>query len=214
MSDDYTIILLLLLFLFIYQYDNLETMVTRKSVCNNIDNRCYSIVGKYKKETFTDASELLAYLNHFCIKMIRHLRTKYLWKKEGSAYRRDMIAFLLSNYNPDNIIENAPATSENTSYVEDKGKIFAICLREKASGKNNFHDKHILEFVVLHEMAHMATRGMGHDPPVPFWLNFKILLQEAKSIGLHNPVDYSKYPDVYCSLPLNYNPYFDNTLVE
>jgi hypothetical protein len=214
MTIDYNLVLLILLFFFVLQYENIETMISRKNVCNSIDNRCYSIVGKYEPETFSSASETLAYLNQFCIKMIRHLRNKYLWRREGSIYRQDMVAFLLSNYNPDSIIENAPVDSNNTSYVEDKGKVFAICLREKASGENKFHHNHILEFVVLHEMAHLATRGVGHDPPVPFWLNFKILLQEAHSIGIHTPVNYAKYPEVYCSLPLNYNPYFDQSLKE
>ena len=44
--------------------------------------------------------------------------------------------FLLKNYNPNNLKENVPMSKINTSYVEDKGKIFAVCLREKFSGND------------------------------------------------------------------------------
>jgi hypothetical protein len=204
------IILVLLFIIFIVKYDSIEGFVSMKKVCNNVDKRCYNIVGKYEDSTHEDASELLAYLNRYCIDMLRHLREKYLFKKQGTKYRQEMVKFLLENYNPDSLIENAPITSENTSYVEDKGKVFAICLREKLTGKEKFHNKNILEFVVLHEITHMATKEMGHD--LPFWTNFKIILEEAVNLNMHKPTDYSKFPDVYCSLELNYNPYFDKNL--
>jgi len=178
--------------------------------CNNIDGRCYRIVSKYDADTHSEASQTLAHLNTFALKLIRHLRNKYLWQKQGSREQRDMVEFLMFNYNPDNIIENSPNTNVNTSYVEDKGKVFAICIREKQSGKNIIHDRHILEFVVLHEMSHLANKTIGHGPE--FWKTFKFMLQEAYELGIHTPVDYSKHPINYCSLPVNYNPYFDKTL--
>ena len=203
-------ILVFLLIIFILKYDDVEGFTTMKKVCNEIDKRCYSIVGKYEESTHEDASELLAYLNKFCIKMMRHLRTKYIYNGHGTPYRQEMVKFLLSNYNPDVIIENAPIGSDNTSYVEDKGKVFALCLREKVSGEEKFHANHILEYVTLHELSHMATTEIGHE--IPFWTNFKIILEEANELGIHTPIDYSIYPEVYCSLPINYNPYFDSKL--
>ena len=209
---DTRIALLIIIFcILVCKCDSIESFISSKKICNDVDKRCYSIVGKYEPSTHEEASELLAYLNSFSIKLIRHLREKYLWNKQGSIYKQNMVKFLLNNYNPDSIIENAPATSENTSYVEDKGKVFAICLREKSSGKHKFHDKHTLEFVVLHELTHMATKEYGHDKV--FWTNFKIILQEANEISLHRPIDYSKQNVVYCSLKLDYNPFFDNDLV-
>jgi hypothetical protein len=189
---------------------NIGNFSTVKRVCNELDKRCYRIIKKYDTNTHTTASEKLAYLNKFCIKLIKHLRNKYLWRGEGSNYRKEMVAFLLYNYNPDNIIENAPSTSVNTSYVEDKGRVFAICLREKESGLDKFHENNILEYVAMHEIAHMATEDMGHGDI--FWANFRIIINEAKNIGLHSPIDYRKEPTIYCSLKISYNPYFDDTL--
>jgi hypothetical protein len=204
----FSVIVLVLLFL-IYRTD-IETFVSRKNVCNKIDGRCYSIVGKY--ENMEGASDLLAYLNNFSLEVMRWLRNKYVFNDPVQPARTELVKFLLSNYNPDGIIENAPVNDINTSYVDDKGKVFAICLREKESGKNNFHNRQILEFVVLHEMTHMATYSYGHE--VDFWTNFKFLLQEAKEAGLHDPIDYKYAPVVYCSLTVDYNPYFDKSLAD
>ena len=149
------------------------------------------------------------FINKFGINLMRYMRDKYTWL--GPSKHSAMIKRLFNNYNPDNIIENAPATDQYTSYVEDKGVVYALCLREKVSGKNEFHDYNILEFVAMHEMAHMASVTAQHDD-IEFWINFKILVTNAVEAGLHTPVDYSKEPVNYCRLIVDYNPYFDNTI--
>ena len=183
----------------------------KQRVCNSVDGRCYVVSDKYKNGD--EASVLLANINIYCIKLLRHLRSKFLKTTNADSYIskwRENVAFLLNNYNPDNIIENVPVGIVNTSYVDDKGKVFAICLREKMSGNNNFQNMHDLHFVVLHEITHMATYSYGHEED--FWTNFKFILTEANKAGLHDPVDYSVSPINYCKLTVNYNPYFDNTL--
>ena len=205
------LIVVILLIIYSNDYIPLEAFTRRHSVCNEIDGRCYPIVDSFDQTTHAEASKMLAYLNMFSIKLMRHLRHKYLWEKQGTKYRRAMVAFLLENYNPDSIIENNPSSDVNTSYVEDKGRIFAICLREKESGMSRIHTKQILEFVVMHEMSHMSTQEIGHEDP-EFWINFKILIEEAVALGMHEPIDYAKYPISYCSLKVDYNPYFDPSI--
>lgn len=209
MSDTDIILLLVLGILLIYFYSDTIESFTSKRICNNIDGRCYPIVAKFSN--VVDSSEMLAYLNDFCITLMRHMRKKYLWEQNGSIHHRDMTKMLLENYNPDNIIENNPTDKTLTSYVEDKGKVFAVCLREKKSGKNIIHNKNILEFVVMHEMAHLASIAIGHDD-LEFWSNFKILIQNAEEIGIHTPIDYSKNVVNYCSLDVDYSPYYDETI--
>jgi len=202
----YTCILIILSLIFIFKiYQLKEPFVNYKKVCNQIDKRCYKIVESFPSHT--KASEILAYLNQFSIKLMRHLRNKYLYTPNSNNYRKNMIKHLLFNYNPDALIENAPLSTVNTSYVENKGEVFAICLRDRTTGKNNFLSLHILEFVVLHEMAHLTTSTIGHNKD--FWINFKILLHEANAINLHKPIDYKKHPINYCNLIVDYNPYFD-----
>lgn len=205
----YIVVIILLAIYFVYK-DEIETFVTRRNVCNDIDGRCYEVVEKFTESK--EASDILAELNKFCMHLMRHLRNKYIWGYSNNKEAVDIVSYLLSNYNPDGIIENAPTNDINTSYVDDKGKVFAICLREKTSGLNKFHSLHDLEFVVMHEMAHMANVNFGHE--TDFWEIFKFLMREAKEANLHEPVNYLKYPLNYCSLKVEHSPYFDTTLRE
>ncbi len=199
-----TIVLMIIVIYLLYKKYN------KTRVCNSVDGRCYIVSDKFHNSE--DASVLLANINIYCIKLLRHLRNKFT-KQTDDVYInkwRDNVMFLLNNYNPDGIIENTPIGIVNTSYVDDKGKVFAICLREKISGNNNFQNMHDLHFVVLHELTHMATYDYGHGSE--FWTNFKFLLTGAKEAKLHEPVDYSLAPINYCKLKVDYNPYFDSMI--
>lgn len=175
-------------------------------VCNSIDGHCYPVVKDFKNQK--EASERLANINSFCIKVLRYLRQKYIFNTQPNAIQRKIfVERMIRNFNPDNLVENNPPTEENTSYVDDKGKVFAMCLREKQSGEANFHETHELEFVALHEMTHLGTQSFEHD--AEFWDNFKFLLHETNAAKLHIPVDYSKKPINYCGLYVDSNPFFD-----
>lgn len=208
--DNLVICIFIAVLLIYHCHGRIESFMSTKSSCNKLDGRCYQVSTKFSPDTHVEASELLAKLNAFSIVLIRHLRDTYLWSKTGTAYKRSMVKYLLHNYNPNSIIENAPQSNVNTRYVENKGEVFAICLREKKTGMHKFIPMHSLEFVVLHEMAHMASKNIGHGHE--FWVNFKILLVEANAIGLHIPVDYKKHPIVYCRLDIDHNPFFDKNI--
>ena len=62
-------------------------------------------------------------------------------------------------------------------------------------------------YVAIHEIAHIATKSVGHTDE--FWKNFKFLLQEAKEIGIYEPEDYKKNPKNYCGMKITDNPYYD-----
>lgn len=205
----YIVPVLVILIAYILLQSNSDYFTSRQKVCNSVDGRCYLIVSNFDNSTYEQASDTLAKLNMFSIELMRSLREKYLWNRLGSPRRQKMVEYLLENYSPDSIIENNPDSDVNTSYVEDKGRIYAICLREKESGNNNIHDLNILKFVVMHEMSHMGSVTTGHEDP-EFWINFKILLDESSKLGLYTPVNYEKYPVYYCSLKVDYNPLFDD----
>jgi hypothetical protein len=194
-----TIAALLLIMKFNREYMN------TKYVCNQLDGRCYGIIADHQDHE--QASMLLAQLNKFGIRFMRHLREKYILSNNKS-YRKEIFQRLLHNYNPEAIIENMPTSIENTSYVEDKGRVFALCLRKKPN--NQFHDIDLIKFVFLHEMSHLASKGYGHGKE--FWINFKIMLDEAYQAGLYYPKNYMKYPENYCGLHIDYNPYFDDSI--
>ena len=68
-------------------------------------------------------------------------------------------------------------------------------------------DESTLTFVYTHELAHIASKSVGHKKE--FWDNFKFLLEEAKEVGFHNPVDYKKNNQTYCGMTITDNPYYD-----
>jgi len=207
MNYEYAFYIVVILLLLMILFDNeIEDFKTRKRVCTD-DSRCYKVIEKFDNNK--EAAELLSYVNKFTIELIRHMRKKYLWDGHDSMQHRKLTENLIKHYNPDSIIENNPKGNINTSYVEDKGKIIAICLREKNSGKNMFHDKNIIEYVVMHELSHIGSDVIGHDD-LEFWINFKILIKNATEIGLHKPVNYQYNPVIYCSLRVDYNPFFDS----
>ena len=69
-------------------------------------------------------------------------------------------------------------------------------------------DEHTLMFVAIHELSHVMTKSIGHK--TEFWENFKFLLGCAKESGIHEPEDYKKKPQEYCSMNISDNPYFDS----
>lgn len=171
--------------------------------------RCYPVVKTMERQK--TAATLLDSINDFCTEFLRHLREKYVFNKLGNTRQTQVVERLLRNFNPDTLVENNPIDLVNTSFVDDKGVVFALCLRKKTESDNVFHSIDELKFVAMHEITHMAT--LANDHPPEFWENFKFLLKEAAESGLYTPVDYAKYPVTYCTgLEVTYNPYFcENT---
>lgn len=125
---------------------------------------------------FQRAADTLAALNKRTIDLLRYLRKKYAvrpYPNDGSLppfalhpARAAAVRNLLRRYNPDNLAENSPDDpSKDTSYVQDKGSIVAICLRERGSPNNPIHNLDMLTFVTLHEMSHIAIDDIDHPGP-------------------------------------------------
>lgn len=178
----------------------------RRKSCNRIDSRCYAVT---KRSDSDSSGETFAKLVQFSNGIMRHLRSRHVLAGTPGAHR-DATKRLLRGFNPDNLVENEPTGGVDTSYVEDKGRVFAMCLRERESGKFKLHDMHLLQFVMLHEMAHIACESYGHGQE--FWRTFKFILTEAHDAGLYTPINYAKSPVVYCSLHVDYNPFYDASI--
>lgn len=124
---------------------------------------------------------------------------KHMEKTQPDDKRTEL---MVQNFRGDNLSE-APAGNKNTSYSINKGEKIVICLRTK-DARNKLEDFNDLMFVLIHELAHLATEGIGHTPE--FWENFKWLLEEAVNIGVYKYVDYAKEPHEYCSMTITSNP--------
>ena len=194
--------------------ESYEKYFMKRPHCNNTLKRCYQVSTKYNEGMQNEASQALADINEKILRFLRFLRKKYLWEPDevdkNNIYMRDATIRLLHHFNSDALQENTPLGLINTSYVEDKGRIFSVCLREKKTGNLGLEKRDGVFFVILHELAHIANAGWGHE--YDFWQQFKHLVKDASEAGIYDIIDYNKTPIEYCGLKITYNPFHDDSV--
>jgi len=196
---NYAIIVICVLIVMYIQYHVIsENYVTQIS---NVDNKPYQVLNYDDSQL---AADELALINDMGL-----LLTKFMLAK----YTPDQYGYTLANrmkrkYRPDKLIENKGTGPDNTSYTTDKGKLVALCLREKETGEERIENYNTLVYVMVHEMSHIASIVPQHKPE--FWYNFEIILGDAVRAGLYTPIDYRNTPVKYCSMVIDYSPLFDN----
>jgi hypothetical protein len=153
-------------------------------VRSRLDGRNY-LVCKLPQQQ--EAADYLAEVNAKLTQLIRHMISKYNSKEAIQLYQ---------NYNPDMLSEGS-YTSGFTSFTVNKVKL-VLCIRQR---DNTFVSKNTIMYVAIHELAHMATKELGHTET--FWQNFKWLLEEAVAIGLYKKTDFNKTPQDYCGIKIS-----------
>lgn len=141
---------------------------------------------------YQKAVELLSTINSNILTLIKSLDNK----------DNDDIDRLKNNYNANNLSETGK-NAKYTSYSVNKGEKISICLRNKHN--NQFEDLNTIMFVTIHELAHVMTESVGHEPE--FWNNMSYLLHEAEKLGIYTHKEYSKVPVNYCGMEINSTPY-------
>jgi len=149
-----------------------------------------------ESDRIQESVELLAEATDRMTTMVKYMREKYP--------DDDRVLYLVNNYNPKRIVETLP-TSQHTAYSEGKGAKLAFCLR-KHKHEMQLIDINTLTFVALHELTHLMTKSIGHEPV--FWANFKFMLENASDANVYNPQNYAKEPTEYCGLTIDSNPMF------
>jgi hypothetical protein len=163
-------------------------------VPSSVDGRTYCV----RSRTDTGAAaDLLAHTTGAMTELVATCGRKH----QGDP----RIRRLVKRYKP-NVVRETTRYSEHTAYSENKGEKLAFCVNRRNAHNNTLVDQNTLTFVAVHELAHVMTLSTGHTPE--FWDNFKFLLHEAVDAGLYMPVDYSKEPAEYCSMPLTDSPLF------
>tara|TARA_B100000902_G_scaffold398067_1_gene463661 strand:- start:2612 stop:3202 length:591 start_codon:yes stop_codon:yes gene_type:complete len=165
-----------------------------KCVISDIDGNKYCVRERNKLKL---AADKLANVNIKLKKLVKHVGKKYP--------ERENCKRLVSKFNPKKIYETLP-TSEFTAYSQNKGEKLAFCLNTKKNG-GKLIDLNTLTFVAIHELAHIASKSIGHNDE--FWNNFKFLLEESEIIGIYKPEDYKNDPKNYCGMKITDNPYYD-----
>jgi hypothetical protein len=91
--------------------------------------------------------------------------------------------------------------SEDVAFSVDKTSV-SLCLRDATTGQLEEYNASV--FVLIHELAHIATSDYGHSPE--FWQNMKFLLELAEKYGVYAYQDYSAKSTTYCGHPLGSSP--------
>jgi hypothetical protein len=164
---------------------------------SNVDGRTYRVRDLPDKQY---AADLLAKLR---------LNLATLMDQLTQAFpNKPQVQRLVQNFkaDPSRFLESTP-DAEHTSYSVNKGEKVHFCLRQR-DGSEKLVDNNIMMFVAIHEMAHMITQSIGHEPE--FWNNFGWLLREAESRNLYTPTDFKSHPVTYCGVQITdapkYNP--------
>jgi hypothetical protein len=213
------IVVLICVLYYSYRRARFSIINTTSCVKSDIDGQCYRVHREHMEDAVS-AADMLAKINRRNIKLLRHLKKKYITGSPlpGENHERMLSTKrLLRNYNPDRIFENSPKDiTGDTSYTINKGTTIALCLRHKnpvnESGKKLYKldELNTLMFVDLHELSHVAT--LEEDHPLSFWRTFKFILEEAVEIGIYTPVNYSIAPVHYCGIDVSSSPLFDTRL--
>ena len=115
---------------------------------------------------------------------------------------KEAIDRLISNFNSDAFSETTP-DSKYTSYSVNKGESINFCIRQKTDGEPIVKEN-IMTFVAIHEMGHLMTKSIGHDPI--FWGNMRLLLKIAIDNGLYKNIDFNTKSEPYCGIKISDTP--------
>ncbi len=160
-------------------------------VVSSVDNRKYLVQNHADKK---QAADNLATIRKNLVLLVQELKKK---NQNNVDVER-----MVNNFNPDNISESTK-NNKYTSYSINKGEKIVFCLRSR-DDTNKLVDLNIMMFVALHELAHTMTKSIGHTQE--FWNNFRILLRNARNLGIYKRVDYDKNPVDYCGTKITNDP--------
>lgn len=158
-------------------------------VKSEIDNREYIV---QIKEDSVDAANLIAKIREKLEILVEHIVKTY-----GNGDER--VQMLKKNFKPDRLKEGVTKDGY-TSYSVNKGEQIVLCLRTN----NKLMDINTMMFVVLHELAHLATKSIGHTDE--FWTNFRWILEESINIGIYTKQDFNKESVEYCGMSITSSP--------
>jgi len=178
--------IILLIILYRYTFDKSYNKSTRYFVMTRYHNR-------------NEAAKILHQLNVFTMRLLDRMLEHY----KDNPKSMKLVDNLVNKYDPDYLEENDPTFTVGHKTFTLNFQRIAICLR-KRSGE--FYDMNTLQFVMMHELSHIAALEKNHDDY--FWLVFKFILHSAVELVGYTPINYAQYPFEYCNINVSHNPYF------
>lgn len=104
-------------------------------------------------------------------------------------------------------LKETNSTEKSAAYTLNKSSEIRICIRDQ---HGNFENINTSMFVILHELAHVASISYNHTEE--FKNNFSYITHLASSLGIYKPEDFTKNPKTYCGLvTINTTPCENNS---
>ena len=186
------ILTLILIFLILYfVYINLYTDDNLVYERATFDNDHYWVRNMSDK---SQSANTLAVIKSNMNKLIDYLQKNINQFPKNMSCIKELVKRTRKIY-----IMETPKDDKFTSYTINKGEKIVFCLRSKVL--HNIHDINTINYVVLHEMAHVCSFSYGHTPE--FKENFKFLLVQANKIGIYKIKNYRINPVNYCGMEIN-----------
>lgn len=168
-------------------------------VHSDIDNMPYLVRNNKDKR---QASNMLASLKRDIFTLSKHMSARKDTKEyvEFKPYIEQLERNLVNVE-----IRESSSNTVHTSYTVNKGEQVVFCLRSKEISQylktSNIHDKNVIMYVALHEIAHVACPEYQHTPL--FMKIFKFFTEVAIDIGLYDKIEFDITPHEYCGIMIS-----------
>jgi hypothetical protein len=166
-------------------------------VKSTVDGKIYKVRDLPDKQ---EAANLLARVRLKMLRLYSITRDKFPNKPQVKQW--------VTNFTPDpERFSEATPDAEHTSYSVNKGEKVHLCLRQREGNNESLVDENVMVFVAIHEMAHIVTPSVGHEPE--FWNNFAWLLKQAEQNGIYSFQNFKAHPVAYCGIQITDSPSYD-----
>jgi hypothetical protein len=171
-------------------YDSFDDVDYFKS---SIDNVNYRIRSSYSDDEKREAADYLATI-------YTKVNTLVTYMKDNNLPNGEISDRLYHRWKKCKLRETS-TSDKSVAFTVNKGTEIRLCIRT-ADGK--FEDPNTAMFVILHELAHIASVSFGHNEE--FRENFFIIAKLATKLDLYKPEDFEKEPKKYCNLAITTTP--------
>ena len=170
------------------------------NVTSSVDGQSYKVRDMPDKQ---QAADMMAKVRLKMKKLKIHL--------EATFPDKPQVILLKKNFDAEaHRLGEATPADEFTSFAVNKGESVHFCLRQREGENESIVDENIITFVSIHEMGHIITKSIGHQPD--FWNNFGWLLQEAERINIYTHQNFAAQPVAYCGMKITDAPKYDEKM--
>lgn len=168
-----------------------------KSICikSRIDENFYKVKDLDDKGK---AADILAMIRKQMIYFTKHLMAN---REDKYHEFKEYIEMLNNKIMQVKFKENINDNS-STSFSLNKGEELNLCIRSKKDKNRKIHDMNLINYVTIHELAHIACPEYGHTEL--FLKIYKFFLNVSKDINLYKDIDFTQYPVEYCGMMIKF----------